>query len=70
MRRQARKALWQEAAKDPLFTKDMEEVESDFRYADAETAGQYGLMTDFQWAVIEAKSRPRDRNRAKGTARC
>ena len=40
LRRQARKALWQEAAKDPLFMKDIEEVEADFRYADAETAGR------------------------------
>ena len=39
LRRQARKALWQEAAKDPLFLKDIAEVETDFRYADAETAG-------------------------------
>ncbi len=39
LRRQARKALWQEAAKDPLFLKDIEEVESDFRYSDAEIAG-------------------------------
>ncbi len=40
LRRQARKALWQEAAKDPLFMKDIEEVETDFQYADAETAGR------------------------------
>ena len=40
LRRQARQALWQEAAKDPLFMKDIEEVEADFRYADAETAGR------------------------------
>ncbi len=39
IRRQARKALWQEAAKDPLFMKDVEKVEADFRYADAEAAG-------------------------------
>ena len=39
LRRQARKSLWQEAAKDPLFMKDIEEVEADFRYADAETVG-------------------------------
>lgn len=39
LRRQARKALWQEAAKDPLFIKDIEEVEADFRYADSETMG-------------------------------
>ncbi len=40
LRRQERKALWQEAAKDPLFLKDIEEVEADFQYADAETAGR------------------------------
>jgi hypothetical protein len=40
LRRQARRALWQAAAKDPLFMKDIEEVEADFRYADAETAGR------------------------------
>jgi len=39
LRRQERKALWQTAANDPLFMKDIEEVEADFRYADAETAG-------------------------------
>ncbi|MBI4596131.1 MAG: hypothetical protein HY730_07100 [Candidatus Tectomicrobia bacterium] len=39
LKRQARKALWQEAAKDPLFLKDIAEIEADFRYADAETAG-------------------------------
>ncbi|MCX6003397.1 MAG: hypothetical protein NTX46_03060 [Chloroflexi bacterium] len=41
LRRQARKARWQEALKDPLFLKDIGEVESDFRYADAETAGGF-----------------------------
>ena len=40
LKRQARKVLWQEAIKDPLFMKDIEEVESDFQYADAETAGR------------------------------
>lgn len=34
--RQARKTLWQEAAKDPLFLKDIKDVESAFRTADAE----------------------------------
>lgn len=38
LKRQERKALWQEAAKDPLFMKDIADVEVDFRYADAETA--------------------------------
>ena len=39
LKRQARKALWQEAAKDPLFLKDVAEIKMDFRYADAETVG-------------------------------
>ena len=39
LRRQARKDLWQKAGKDPLFLKDIEDVELDFKYADAETAG-------------------------------
>ena len=38
LRRQERKTLWQEAAKDSLFLKDMKQVEADFQYADAETA--------------------------------
>jgi len=38
LKRQRRKALWQEAVKDPLFMKDIEDIEADFRYADAETA--------------------------------
>jgi predicted transcriptional regulator len=37
LKRQARKAKWQEAIKDPLFMKDLVEVEADFHYADAET---------------------------------
>ncbi len=39
LRRQARKALWQQAAQDPLFLRDLQEVETDFRHADAESAG-------------------------------
>lgn len=42
LRRQARQALWQEGATDPLLLKDMEEVEAAFRSADAETAGRIG----------------------------
>lgn len=38
LRRQARQALWEEAAKDPLFLKDIKDVEEAFRDADAETA--------------------------------
>ena len=36
---QARKTLWQEAAKDPVFMKDIADIENDFKYADAETIG-------------------------------
>lgn len=38
LRRRTRKALWQKAAKDTLFLKDIQEVETAFRTADAETA--------------------------------
>ena len=38
LRKQSRKAQWEEAARDPLFLKDIEEVETAFRSADAETA--------------------------------
>ncbi|MDD4860022.1 MAG: hypothetical protein PHR56_07450 [Dehalococcoidales bacterium] len=38
LKRQARKSLWQQAAKDPLFLKDVAQVEADFKSADAETA--------------------------------
>ena len=38
LKRQERKTLWQEASKDPLFMKDIEDVAVDFQYADAETA--------------------------------
>ena len=38
-KRQARKQFWQEAAKDPLFIKDVAQVEYDFRAADGETIG-------------------------------
>ena len=39
IKRQARKNLWQEAIKDPLFIKDIAEVEYDFGTADNETIG-------------------------------
>lgn len=42
LRRQARKALWEEAAKDSLFLKDVEEIETAFQTADAETARRIG----------------------------
>ena len=34
LKRQERKALWQEAVRDPLFLKDIADLEADFRYAD------------------------------------
>ena len=37
LNKQKRKTLWQEAAKDPLFIKDVAEVEYDFKDADIET---------------------------------
>jgi hypothetical protein len=37
LRRQERKTLWQEAARDSLFLNDIKQVEADFHYADAET---------------------------------
>jgi len=40
LRKQERKTLWQEAAKDTLFLADIKQVEADFQYADAETAGK------------------------------
>jgi tRNA A37 N6-isopentenylltransferase MiaA len=43
LRRQRRKTLWQEAARDALFLSDIKQVEDDFRYADAETAGKIDL---------------------------
>jgi len=38
-KRQARKQLWQEVAKDPLFIKDVAQVEYDFKAVDGETIG-------------------------------
>lgn len=40
--RQARRTAWEEASKDPLFLKDIEEVETDFASADAEAASRIG----------------------------
>ena len=37
-RRQIRRSAWMEASKDPLFLKDIANIEKDFRRADAETA--------------------------------
>lgn len=42
LRRRARQALWEQAAKDPLLLKDIEDIEADFQSADAETARRIG----------------------------
>lgn len=42
LRRQERKRIWQEGAKDTLLLKDMKEVEAAFYIADAETAQRIG----------------------------
>ena len=38
VKRAEREALWKEAMQDPLFLKDLEEVERDLRWADPESA--------------------------------
>jgi hypothetical protein len=40
LQRQERHAQWEAAAKDPLFLKDIEDIQTGFRFADAETAGR------------------------------
>lgn len=40
LRRQARKARWEEGAKDPALLKDISEIETAFQSADAETLGR------------------------------
>lgn len=42
LRRQARRVLWQEAARDTQFLKDVEEVETAFQSADVEMARRIG----------------------------
>ncbi len=42
LRRQVRRAAWEEAARDPLFLEDLEKTEAAFRSADAETARGLG----------------------------
>lgn len=42
LQRQARQKLWQEGARDPLLLKDIEDTETAFRTADAETARRIG----------------------------
>ncbi len=38
LRRRERRAAWEEAMKDPLYLKDVTEIEEDFRNADTESA--------------------------------
>jgi len=40
LRRRARKARWEEGAKDPVLLKDISQIEIAFQSADAETAGR------------------------------
>ena len=40
LRRRARKARWEEGARDPALLKDISDVEVVFQSADAETAGR------------------------------
>ncbi len=40
IKRQARKARWQEASKDPALLKDISDTETAFHSADNETAGK------------------------------
>ncbi|MBI3977580.1 MAG: hypothetical protein HY331_05270 [Chloroflexi bacterium] len=42
IRRQTRRARWEEAARAPLFLKDLDEIDAAFRSADAETAERLG----------------------------
>ena len=42
LRRRARRALWEEGAKDPALLKDINEVEVAFQSADVETARRIG----------------------------
>ena len=42
LHRNTRRIQWQEGAKDALLLKDIDDVENDFRTADAETARRIG----------------------------
>ena len=42
LRKQARQRAWQEGSKDPLLLKDVNDIETAFRTADAETARRIG----------------------------
>jgi hypothetical protein len=39
LRQKERRTAWQEAMKDPLYLKDVAEIQKDFRYVDDESAG-------------------------------
>jgi len=40
LKRKARQSRWKEGAKDKALLKDISDIERDFQYADAETAGR------------------------------
>lgn len=42
LKKQSRKKQWQEGAKDPLLIRDIEDIDSSFYSADAETARRIG----------------------------
>lgn len=42
LRKRERQAQWNKAMKDPLLLKDIEDVEDNFKYADAETSRRVG----------------------------
>lgn len=42
VRRQSRRLAWEVASRDPLFLKDIQDVEAEFDSADRETAGSIG----------------------------
>ena len=69
LKRRERDALWQEAAKDPLFLKDIQDVEDDFRYADAEAARD---LDDDRLSMgrSSVESRPCHRGGAERNAPC
>lgn len=54
LKKQERKTLWREAAADPLFVRDVQAVESDFKYADILTA----QAIPFRSPVARRCSRP------------
>jgi hypothetical protein len=40
LRRRENRVAWEQAMKDPLYLKDVAEIEADFRYVDAESVGR------------------------------